>query len=102
VNGFHQLSHVSKSSVVVDDFNIKSISIFPAKTDTPLVIDPDTMLPSSVASESFQPIPRGAPQVTQIDSAIQVEQLASRHTLDVPKPSHVTVIKQCLRISAAK
>lgn len=43
--------------MVVDDFDVESISARPAKTDAPAVVDPDAVLPQAVAVKSFEPVP---------------------------------------------
>ena len=42
--------------MVINDFNIVWSILFPAKTDSPLRIDPDAMLTGSVSSHHLQPI----------------------------------------------
>jgi hypothetical protein len=42
--------------VVVHDFNIKSISIQPAKADPPLVIDANAVLTFPVSMQDFQAV----------------------------------------------
>jgi hypothetical protein len=41
-------------SVVIGDLDIERIAVVEAKADTPLVVDPDRMLTSAVASQSFR------------------------------------------------
>jgi hypothetical protein len=44
--------------VVVDDFDLPGISVPPFKTNSPLVIDPNTPLAFAIAAELFEPVPR--------------------------------------------
>jgi hypothetical protein len=44
--------------MVVDDPDIAWSSVIPSKTDTPLVVDPDTVLPDPVPFQGFEPISR--------------------------------------------
>jgi hypothetical protein len=44
--------------VVVDDFDFIRITFFPAKTNSPLIVDPDAMLSGSIALQSLQPVSR--------------------------------------------
>jgi len=42
--------------VVVDDFDVVGVAIFPVKADTLLIVDADTVLAFAVASEGFEVI----------------------------------------------
>jgi len=42
--------------VIIDYLDIISIIVLPGKTDTTLIIDPNTVLPFSVSVEHFQAI----------------------------------------------
>jgi hypothetical protein len=42
--------------VIVGDFNIEGVAVAEMKANAPLVIDPDRMLSSAVASQGFKPI----------------------------------------------
>ena len=48
--------------MVVDDLDVIGIIIVPCKADTPLVVDPDTMLAFPVTMQCFQVIGRRNPQ----------------------------------------
>jgi hypothetical protein len=55
----------------------------PPKTDAPLIIDADTVLAFPVAFQLFELVARRGQQIAQIFSIMQIEQLASRRSLDV-------------------
>lgn len=44
--------------MVVDDFGVVRIAVFPDEADTPLLIDPDTVLARTVAAEGFEMVAR--------------------------------------------
>jgi hypothetical protein len=44
--------------VVVDDFNVVRVTVFPSEADSPLVIDPDTVLSGPIVPQFFQSITR--------------------------------------------
>jgi len=46
------------SSVIIDDFDVHRArrSIRPLKTDAPLIIDADAVLPLPIALEGFEPV----------------------------------------------
>jgi hypothetical protein len=52
--------------MVVGDFYVPRTIISPAKADSPLIIDPDTVLASPIATEFLQAVPRRNAQVVQI------------------------------------
>jgi hypothetical protein len=39
--------------MVIDDFDVVGVAIFPSETDSPLVIDPDTVLSGPVVPQFF-------------------------------------------------
>jgi hypothetical protein len=49
--------------VVVSYFNICGITVIPNEADSPLIVDPDTVLPFSIAFQHLQPIRRWYPQI---------------------------------------
>jgi hypothetical protein len=49
--------------VVVDDLNPVCVSVSENKADSELIVDPDTVLSFSVASERFEPIARRSHEV---------------------------------------
>ena len=85
--------------MVVDDFNVIGVSVAPNETDTPLIVNPNTMLPFLVAAQRLQTVPGRRDQVTQFRRAIQLPQLATRDVLDRLKtPAAMAVMKPlCLR-----
>ena len=48
-----------RSLVVMGDFDVVSISIFPAEADAPVLVDPDVQLAMPVAFKGFQAVGRG-------------------------------------------
>jgi hypothetical protein len=42
--------------MVVDNFNVESISGAPTEANSPLIVDPDRVLPCSIAFQFLQPI----------------------------------------------
>jgi len=60
VVGFHS------ALMVVGDFNVACVAIVPAKTDTPLIVDANTVPVFSVATEGFEMITRGNSQGFQL------------------------------------
>ena len=42
--------------MIVENLNVVSIAIFPDEAYPPLVIDPDTVLSTTVSLQSFEPV----------------------------------------------
>jgi hypothetical protein len=63
--------------MVVADFNVIRVAIFKTKTDSPLIINGDRMLPFSITFQRVQPIARWTSQVIQRCSEIHILKLTS-------------------------
>jgi len=59
--------------MVVDDFNIKSIALFPTEAYSPLVVYSDAVLSFPVSTELFQLIAWRHPEIIQLLGTIQQE-----------------------------
>ena len=73
----------STTSVVVDDFNVASVSILKAKADAPLVVDADAIRTASITLQSFKPIPRRYVQGTETISSVKLQQFALGKSLQI-------------------
>jgi hypothetical protein len=89
------------SSMAVCDFDIVSVSVAPGEADTPLPVDPDTVLSLSISFERFEVVVRRNPQVIQMDSGVQRPQLAHGDPLKVSRQATGTLaMKDSLRFFA--
>jgi len=57
--------------VIVNNLNIRWPIIGPREAHSPLIVDPDAVLASPISCQRFQPVPRGRPQIFQLDRCIQ-------------------------------
>jgi hypothetical protein len=73
--------------MIVNDLHVIGISVEPNKTQTPLIVDPNTVLPFPVAAQCFQTISGRRCQVAQFRGTIQLAKLSPCNRLDRPKPS---------------
>ena len=64
--------------VVVSDFDFVCMAILPAKTNTILFVDPNTMLTYAVTSEPLKPIARRNSQLREVAHSIELVKLATR------------------------
>jgi hypothetical protein len=62
--------------VVVDDFDIFRSSVTPAKTDTPLIVEPDAELTQALANERLEPVAGRCHQFANRCSLVEQTQLA--------------------------
>jgi len=88
--------------VIVDDFHVVAVAIAPDKTDAPLIIDSDRVLPFPLSSECFQLIPWRSSQNPQFRSRVELEQLPQGHAFDGAKTLAVMILKQFLGVPRAK
>jgi hypothetical protein len=86
--------------MVVDDLNIKSISILEAKAQAPLVIDPNNPLTFAASAQSLQPVARWHAKVLEHKGIIEHLQLAFRNTDNRPQSAGALALKQPLRMPA--
>ena len=49
--------------MVIDDFDLVRVSVAPDEAQSPLVIDPDAVLPGPVTLQGFQTVTRWLPQI---------------------------------------
>jgi len=64
--------------VIVDNFYLVRVAISPHKTDSPLVIHADAVLPGAVSVQSMKPIAGRRPQIRELFRRVKRQQLPSR------------------------
>jgi hypothetical protein len=67
--------------VVVDDLDEFGACVSPSEADPPLLVDANAVVPSTIAFQILEPIPRRHPQITQGVGCIENDQLAESHPL---------------------
>jgi len=68
--------------MVINDLDVMRITAFPNKADTPLLIDPDTVLPFSVMMQSLKVVGRRNSQGLENARGIENLELDHRRSLD--------------------
>jgi hypothetical protein len=71
--------------MVVNDLNILGVVTGPAKADSPLIVDPDAVLPASVAPQGLQSIAGRDSQVVEAAGDLELAQFAASHDCDALK-----------------
>ena len=72
------LSSHKITSVVIHDLHISDFAVPPGKADSPLIVNPDTVLSGAVAIERLQAIPRRNAKVFQPLHRVEIEQCVER------------------------
>jgi len=79
--------------MVVCYFNIIGVSVFPEKADSPLIVDPDTVLPLAISLQGFETVARGDPEVLKVPGSVKIQELSTCNPFDRAKPRHVQIVE---------
>ena len=71
--------------MVIDDLDRISLTIIPYETDTPLIVDPDTMLSLSCAFKGLKTIGWWHSEVLQLLGIAQHPEFPARNSLDIAR-----------------
>jgi hypothetical protein len=85
--------------MVIGYFNLVSVAIPPHKTQPPLVIDPDAVLPPSIARKGFKMVSWRNFQVFQSTGLTQEEKFTTRNPFDVSVTGHPIVPKESFGVA---
>ncbi len=88
--------------MVVHDLSIVGVPVAPDEAQTPLVVDPYTVLALAVTMQSFQAITRRSCHISQLRGAVQLPKLPARDALNGLKaPARLPLVKS-LSLRAAE
>jgi hypothetical protein len=68
--------------VVIYNFYLVSVFSLPTKANAPSVIDPDAVLPRTIANKLLKAVSSRGPQIIQCFSRIQEQQLSQSSSLN--------------------
>jgi hypothetical protein len=89
--------------MVIHDLDLLRPTIAPDKADTPLVIDPDRMLPGAISFKGLKAIPWRRGQISQDLRGIQLQQLALCRTVNGSRQTPAgNSVKQVFRIAVGE
>jgi hypothetical protein len=80
--------------MIIHDFDIVHIAVFPSEANPPLIVDTNAVLPLPVAFQRFELIAGRLPEVLKGSGAMQIEQLAPRLPFKGLKADNTTIIKK--------
>jgi hypothetical protein len=63
------------SSVVVHDLDVLRASLSPSEADSPLIVDPDTVLAPAVTTPGFQAVARRHTKIVEAHSSVKDRQI---------------------------
>jgi len=86
--------------VIICNLNVVGVSIAPHKTDTPLVVDADTVLPGTVTFQLMKSVTRRYSQIRQTFGRVQHQKLSSRWLSNVHKLTNILIVEKPLRVEA--
>ena len=82
--------------MVVDDFHIVGIAVFPDKADAPLLVDANAVLAEAITFEGLESITRRCVQILENSRPVQDEKLAPGRTFELPESAHESIVEQGL------
>ena len=89
--------------MIIYDFDFVRVSVFPDKTDAPLVVDADAVPSLPVALEGFESVARRHPHVIQLLRCRELRELAKGHPLNIGwKPARAFALPNFLRLFASE
>ena len=80
--------------MIVDDLYVVSVSFSPHKTNAPLVIDADAVLPFAVSCQCMKPVSARDTQIHQTFGRVQHQQFPSRRLSNIHEPWDIFVIEK--------
>jgi len=79
---------VSLRLVVIDDLYVVNAVSLPTEADTPLIVDPNAVLPSPITLQRFQTISRRRIQFAEPSGRIDLDESADRYPCyRIPAPA---------------
>ena len=86
-------------SVVVHNFDVLCVAVFPHETDPILIIDPDAVLSPPITNQRLEVIARECAQILESLGCMQLNEFALRDPSDAPKPTCRITPKESLSIA---
>ena len=88
--------------MVIRDLDIFGPRRGPAEADPELIVDPDAVLPCSVALQCFEPVSRRDVEIRQATGYLELPEHSPRNRLESCKPGNWMSLCQCLSVPVPK
>ena len=86
--------------MIIDNLDLEGITVPPSKTDSPLVIDANTVLTGAIASELLQPVPGWDAEVLKLFGRVHDAELSQHEAMELGgKASDALTVEQPLRVA---
>jgi hypothetical protein len=79
------MGHKRISSVVIDERDVKRVTILPTKADPPLIVNANAMLAGAITFELLQSITGRNAKVFELLGGVDQCELAKHHTLEIAR-----------------
>ena len=93
---------VFTSLMIIDNFDAFRRAFAPDEADSPLIVDPDTVLPQSVADQGLEMVSGNRCEVGQRSRSVHMIQLPLCHVLKTSVLSRLFSMKQLGRVLRPK
>lgn len=88
--------------MVIHNFDIACITIFPSEANSPSIVDANAVLPLPVAFQSFKLIAGWLPEILDGPGAMQIEKFAPRLPFKGLKTINAAIIKKHGGVAASE
>jgi hypothetical protein len=88
--------------MIIDNLDAFRRAFAPDEADSPLIVDPDTMLTLSVTAESLKPVSWNCRHVFQFPGVVQHPKLPPRHRSNVTESAALLAVKKLLGLLGAE
>src|ERR1035438_2248127 len=90
------------SLMIIDDLDAFRCAFAPGEADSPLIVDPDTVLPLPVTAQSLKPVSWNCRHVLQLLGIVQHPKLPPCNCSNVAESAALLAVKQLLGLPAAE
>src|ERR1019366_8763418 len=87
---------VFTSLMIIDDLDAFRRAVAPDEANSPLVVDPDTMLTLGITAQRLKPVSWNCRQVLQFLGVVQHPKLPAGHRSNVAEPAALLTVKKLL------
>lgn len=81
-------------SVIINNLDIKSVTILPLEANSPLIVDPNAVLSRPVSAQSFQSVGRWYQQVLKCFGAMEIKEFTPDYLLNRLEAENRPIIEQ--------